>query len=129
MADGVTTPIPSSTGVATEDYTGGTRLAGSHRQEVISPPIAGAAAAPTTYNATTTSSTAVAANGLRIGLFIDNTSDADVWLGFGQAAVVSSGIRIPSGGRFSCGPEWQGDLRVIHGASGNKALAIQEFSA
>lgn len=129
MSDGVTTPVPSSTGIATEDYTGATRQAGSHRQEVV-PAIAGAAGAPTTYNATTSSTTAVAANGLRTGLLLDNKSDTDVWLGFGQAAVVSSGVRIPAnGGRFCCGPEWQGDVRVIHGGSGNKAVAVQEFSA
>jgi hypothetical protein len=128
MADGVALPA-SGVNAATEDYTGATRQAGSHRQEVV-PAIAGAAAAPTTYNATTSSTTAVAANGLRVGLYIDNKSDTDVWLGFGQAAVISSGIRVPAnGGRFSCGPEWQGTVTVIHGGSGNKAVAVQEFSA
>lgn len=127
MPDGVALP-PSGVTAASESYDTGTRQPGNARQEVV-PAIAGAAGAPTTYNATTASTTAVAANGLRIGLYIDNKSDTDVWLGFGQAAVVSSGIRIPAGGRFSCGPEWQGDVRVIHGSTGNKALAIQEFSA
>jgi len=128
MADGVALP-PSGVTAATESFDTGTRQPGSHRQEVV-PAIAGTAGAPATYNATTTSTTAVAANGLRIGLYIDNTSDTDVWLGFGQAAVVSEGIRVPAnGGRFSCGPEWQGDVRVIHGSTGTKALAIQEFSA
>lgn len=129
MPDGVALP-PSGVTAASESFDTATRQPGNQRQEVISPPIAGAAGAPTTYDATTASTTAVAANGLRTGLFIDNTSDTDVWLGFGQAAVVGQGIRIPAnGGRFSCGPEWQGDVRVIHGATGNKALTIQEFSA
>lgn len=128
MADGLALPA-SGVNAATEDYSGATRLAGYHRQEVV-PAIAGAAGAPTTYNVTTSSTTAVAANAVRIALFLDNKSDTDVWVAFGQAAVVSSGIRIPAnGGRFSCGPEWQGDVRVIHGGIGNKALAVQELSA
>lgn len=128
MGDGIDAPVAAGTKLATEEFAGATRLPGAHRQEIV-PAIAGAAAAPTTYNATTASSTAVASNGLRIACHIYNNSDTTVWFAFGQAAVVGSGIPVLAGGRIVVDASWQGDIRVIHGATGNKALSIQELSA
>lgn len=127
MADGVSLP-PSGVSAATEEFAGATRLAGFHRQEVV-PAIAGAAGSPLTVNATTSSSTLIAANGLRTALILYNNSDTTVWLGFGAAAVVSQGMPLLSGDRIVFDSFWQGDVRGIHGGTGNKAIAYQEFSA
>lgn len=127
MADGVALP-PTSVSAATEDFSGATRQSGNHRQEVV-PAIAGAAGSPQTVNATTSSAELVAANGLRVGLFLYNNSDTTVWLGFGAAAVVGSGVPLNPGERLWIDAFWQGNVRGIHGGSGNKAIAYQEFSA
>lgn len=126
MADGVTTPVPASTGIATEDFTGATRLPGSHRQEILRA-IAGTVSI-TGYDATTSSTTALAANGLRISGFIENVSDADVWVQLGAAAVVNSCVRVPPNYLFSF-DGWQGDVRVIHASTGNKRVITGEFLA
>lgn len=127
MADGVALP---ATGVsaATEEFAGAVRLAGFHRQEVV-PAIAGSAGSPQTVNATTGSSTLIAANALRTALILYNNSDTTVWLGFGAAAVLNQGMPLLSGDRVVFDSFWQGDVRGIHGGTGNKAISYQEFSA
>lgn len=126
MADGVETPVADGTDIATEDFTGATRLPGAHRQEILTA-IAGVADIGG-YDATTSSTTCLAANGLRISGFIQNVSDTDVWVQMGAAAVVDDCIRVPPNYLLPFNG-WQGDVRVIHAGSGNKRIVTGEFNA
>jgi hypothetical protein len=123
MADGVAFDTFNA---ATEDFTGATRLAGYHRQEMVRA-IAGAVSI-LGYDATTSSTTALAANGLRISGFVQNVSDTDVWIDMGGAAAVDASIRVPPNYLFNF-DGWQGTVTVIHAGSGNKRIITGEFNA
>lgn len=84
-----------------------------------------------TKSLTTTSAALIAANERRKYALIVNSSDVGVWVSFGVAAVIGTGVYLaPAGGSY----ELDGDnlyLGVINGiaASGNgKVVGLVEFS-
>ncbi len=73
---------------------------------------------------------AVAANAVRTGLVLVNTSAAHISLGLGQAAVLDSGITLmPTGGTWTM-DEFTFTTAAIHAiaSAGPSNLAVQEFS-
>lgn len=86
-------------------------------------------AAPTAVSVGITSASAVSANANRKGLSIVNTSINRVSLGFGQTAVLNSGVTLFPGGVFTM-DEYSFDTAVVNAiasvASSN--ISIQEYS-
>lgn len=89
------------------------------------------ASAPTAATVGVASAEAVAANASRVLLVLVNTSTAWIYLAFGAAAVVGSGIALaPSGGTLVIGKTdgmVTAQVRAIASAAGSN-LAIQEFT-
>lgn len=78
----------------------------------------------------TTSTLLLAANARRKLATIVNASDTDVWIRFGQAAVIGRGIFLSAGG-FSMeigeGNLWVGSLFAIHAGVGTKQVSVMEL--
>lgn len=86
-----------------------------------------------THNATTSTTEVVAFNADRIYLLIQNLDDAAVYLGFGEDAVLNTGIRLnANGGSYEMsrdlGNLTTSAVNVIHGSSGNKVICGAESS-
>src|SRR4051812_2540129 len=109
----------SSASMAVQNFGGS-----DERQEVTDP--IPESASPSGYNVTTSSTQAIAANSARVGVFVQNVSDVDIWLGIGGAAVVDSGLRLQAGDWIEL--RWQGAVNALHGSSGIKRLAFTDFS-
>lgn len=84
-----------------------------------------------TVNIGTSSTLALNANESRKFAILINNSDEDIYIDFGEAASVDSGVRISAGG-FSYEIDrqnlWAGSIYAIHGGSGLKQLLVMEFS-
>lgn len=79
-----------------------------------------------TANVTTSSTTPIAANAARLEITLVNDSDTIIYIALGEAAVLNSGIRLnANGGSYTTG-RYTGDVRAIHGSSGNKVLTWVE---
>lgn len=80
-------------------------------------------------NITTNSTTIVAANSYRRYLIIVNDSDTVIYLAFGAAAVVNSGVRLnANGGAYEMNwlGVYLGAVNGIHGGTGNKRVTVVE---
>ena len=80
---------------------------------------------------TTGSGAALAANNDRVYVCLVNISDTDMFLRLGEAAVVSEGIQLNSGGSSyeisrQAGNIYRGVINVIHNGAGNKTLLVTE---
>lgn len=86
-------------------------------------------ASPTAATVGTSSAQALASNSSRKGLILVNTSNNVIYLGFGAAAVVGSGVVLTSYGSFTMQPTtmFTGAVNAIASAVSSN-LAIQEFS-
>ena len=86
-------------------------------------------AAPTAASVGITSAQAVASNANRKGLVLVNTSSAVISLGFGNAAVLNSGITLPPYGMFEM-DEYTFDTGAVNAiaSAASSNLAIQEYS-
>lgn len=75
----------------------------------------------------------VPANLYRLGLIIQNVSDADVFLKFDGSpteVTADNGFRLGAGQTLTLTNDkrtWWSAVRAIHGASGNKELRVQEI--
>lgn len=79
----------------------------------------------------TTSTLALADNPNRKYALLINTSNTDIWLRLGQAAVLGSGIFIARGGfAYEITGEnlWTGAIYAIHGGAGAKVMSVLEMS-
>lgn len=88
------------------------------------------ASAPTAASVGAASGEVVAANSLRRGLILVNTSANRISLGIGATAVLDSGITLmASGGSWSMGPEdfTTAAINAIASGAGSN-LSIQEFT-
>ena len=86
----------------------------------------------TAANATASTTTILAHNPHRKYLLIINDSDVDVYLMFGAAAVLNTGIRLNGGGSSYLSSVITNnldtrDLRVIHGGAGNQNILMIEY--
>lgn len=88
-----------------------------------------APASPTAATVGVTSASAVASNSSRTGLVLTNTSGNVISLGFGAAAVLSSGITLFPNGTFVMDQFtfYTGAINAIASVASSN-LAIQEFS-
>jgi hypothetical protein len=86
-------------------------------------------AAPTAFSVGVVTATAVAANANRKGLKLINTSNAIISLGFGNAAVLNSGVTLLPYGVFEM-DEYDYDLGSVDAIASAAAsnLAIQEYT-
>lgn len=80
---------------------------------------------------TTTSSVLLSANSLRKHVTIINSSDTNIWIGFGQAAVVGQGIFLEAnGGAYEIDGHnlYVGEIQAIHAGVGSKKCVGLELS-
>lgn len=80
---------------------------------------------------TTTSAVVLASNPLRKHVTIINSSDTNIWLGFGQAAVVGQGIFLEAnGGAYEIDGHnlYTGAIYGIHAGVGSKSCVGLELS-
>jgi hypothetical protein len=78
-----------------------------------------------------TSTEVIAANRIRAYAAITNDSDEIVYLSFGSAAVLNSGVRLnPRGGSFEIGGSGDSYFGSVYAicASGGKNVTVVEFS-
>lgn len=106
---------------------GGNSTSGT--SDVVSTKNALTPASPTNTSVGTSSAEAVAANANRKGLYLVNTSDETITLGFGVAAELDKGMVLTPGGVYTM-DEYSFNTNAVNaiatGAASN--LAIQEFS-
>jgi hypothetical protein len=78
----------------------------------------------------TSSTLILSANPRRKFCTLVNSSNADMWLRFGSAAAVNSGVYLAAGGfgyEISRDNLWVDSIFAIHGGTGTKKLAILEL--
>lgn len=79
---------------------------------------------------TTASGAALAANGERSYLLLQNISNTDMFIKLGVAAVASEGIKLAAGDAYEMSPRFANlDTRAvnaIHAGTGSKTLLVSE---
>lgn len=75
-----------------------------------------------------TSTAVLPENGARVGIALSNDSDQTIYLSFGDAAVLSTGIALQAGQILTWTPDCPKLAIFAICSSGGKALRVEEFT-
>jgi hypothetical protein len=66
-----------------------------------------------------------AANADRVSIFMENISDTDVFLAYGEAAVLNQGIRLEANGGWHEETRYNGEIRCISSAAAKTVIFVE----